>query len=438
MSTDLHPSPDNLRAYSELIQTLLDPGAVAFVGAGVSVEAGYPTWKDLLERFHEKAIELQVKATPRELEQIGRMDDLLWRAEEYRRLLDPTAYTALMWDFFRPRPRAAAPTAAALAKLPFKHYLTTNYDPLLETACASEDKHLKVIEWTQSAEVQQFLRNVNLKERHFVYLHGRFNKPESIVLSERDYVRRYATSDETPRKLFTLFATQRLVFVGFSLSDPDLAFVLRSVNAAFSAIEAQHFLLAPIGLSEDESVHRRKFRGKHGVNPVFFISEADKTYAALPRVLKDIQTWLSQPTRASADTFAEEIRRSTFKGRTTRTKRLQADPDDPYCGFADGRSFVEGIKLTGTVAETEEPDWFTIKLQVVGPPNSKKLGTKVKFLLHPTFHPNEESVDVKNGKAEWEGSAYGAFTVGAETEGGVKLELNLAELPNAPKRFRER
>lgn len=441
LSSHLHPSLDNLRTFADFVGTLKTDRAVAFVGAGVSVEAGYPTWTQLLSQLHAKLGELQVSASPRELQQILRMNDPLWRAEEYRRLLDRTAFSALMWEFFRPRPAVEAPTAGALAGLPFRHYLTTNYDPLLETECRKRHEGLKVTDWTQSEDIQRFLRTMHLKDttRHLVYLHGRYDRPESIVLSERDYVRRYVASDETPRKLFTLFATQRVVFVGFSLNDPDLTFVLRSVNAAFGALEAQHFLLAPIGDDEDESVERRKFSGKHGVAPIFFRKEPAKPFAALPRILTGVAKLLGD--WKDGGIGIEELTERVFaSSRSVSTKRRKTDPDDPHKGFAGGKATSAGVRLSGRVKPTEELDWFEIKLEVQATTAKARLGRYVEFYLHPTFHPAKERVTVKNGKAVWTGHAYGAFTVGVRTAAGTRLELDLAELPagDAPKKFRER
>ena len=50
-----------------------------------------------------------------------------------------------------------------------------------------------------------------------------------------------------------------------------------------------------------------------------------------------------------------------------------------------------------------------------------------------------QTAEPVNGIATLQLIAYGAFTVGAECDGGTtKLELNLAELPDAPQLFKER
>jgi hypothetical protein len=60
------------------------------------------------------------------------------------------------------------------------------------------------------------------------------------------------------------------------------------------------------------------------------------------------------------------------------------------------------------------------------------------FHLHPTFHNHVRKVKVKDGKAQLDLLAYGSFTVGVSCDNGnTQLELDLAELPQVPKVFRE-
>ena len=48
---------------------------------------------------------------------------------------------------------------------------------------------------------------------------GDYRTPERAVLTERDYVARYVAQADTRRKLYAIFATHRIVFVGFSLTE---------------------------------------------------------------------------------------------------------------------------------------------------------------------------------------------------------------------------
>jgi hypothetical protein len=70
-----------------------------------------------------------------------------------------------------------------------------------------------------------------------------------------------------------------------------------------------------------------------------------------------------------------------------------------------------------------------------GPP----LEDEVVFHLHPTFTKNVVHVPAKNGRARLSLGGWGAFTVGAEADGGrTTLELDLSKDESLPALFRSR
>jgi hypothetical protein len=95
------------------------------------------------------------------------------------------------------------------------------------------------------------------------------------------------------------------------------------------------------------------------------------------------------------------------------------------------------VRMSAAVKRTSDPDWFAFEL-IVEAQDPQKLGSSVTFYLHPTFEETEETVKVTKGRAVFKGYAWGAFTAGAETQTGTKLELDLANIPDAPKVFRSR
>ena len=67
------------------------------------------------------------------------------------------------------------------------------------------------------------------------------------------------------------------------------------------------------------------------------------------------------------------------------------------------------------------------------------LAGEIEFHLHPSFHPSVIRVPAEVRSAQVKLRAWGAFTVGASADSGrTKLELNLAELADAPEEFRLR
>jgi hypothetical protein len=101
-------------------------------------------------------------------------------------------------------------------------------------------------------------------------------------------------------------------------------------------------------------------------------------------------------------------------------------------------SEVNGRKMTGVVTHWAG-EFYEVVIKVVSTDAKKPLTGKVTFHLHDSFVNQTPEINVEDGEAVLILKAYGAFTVGAVADGGkTKLELDLAEDPNAPKEFRSR
>lgn len=117
---------------------------------------------------------------------------------------------------------------------------------------------------------------------------------------------------------------------------------------------------------------------------------------------------------------------------------IPTNAEDPQKGQWGGKPESGGRRLTAEVKALSET-WYRIVLTAEST-NGSPLEKAVTFYLHPTFGSSENViVEPIDGKATLEIHAWGAFTVGAETDDGkTRLELDLAELESAPKSFRER
>jgi hypothetical protein len=118
--------------------------------------------------------------------------------------------------------------------------------------------------------------------------------------------------------------------------------------------------------------------------------------------------------------------------------KAKINPRDPQKGQWGGSPVAGGWSLTAEVKEVQE-DWYSIKLTVkAGPGRNGSVTKPVTFYLHNSFKEPVRIVAPSQGRAELKVWAYGAFTVGAVVQqDGTTLELDLAELEAAPKRFRE-
>ncbi len=111
--------------------------------------------------------------------------------------------------------------------------------------------------------------------------------------------------------------------------------------------------------------------------------------------------------------------------------------DDPNKGRFGGLAERDGYALSASVTESDKlPDFYDVVLEVRSTRGESPMPDRVTFHLHPTFGAPVQEVRVHRGVARLELLAWGAFTVGAIV-GQTPLELDLSELAEAPKRFRE-
>lgn len=117
-------------------------------------------------------------------------------------------------------------------------------------------------------------------------------------------------------------------------------------------------------------------------------------------------------------------------------------PDDPWRGLFGGNveSLADAVILRASVKPLAlNPNEFEVTLAVdpLDPERPTLSGQKALFFLHPTFGRDPRAVSFgSDGCAVLPLIAYGAFTVGVLLESGEKLELNLAEVADAPPMFR--
>jgi hypothetical protein len=113
---------------------------------------------------------------------------------------------------------------------------------------------------------------------------------------------------------------------------------------------------------------------------------------------------------------------------------------DQQKGRFGGKYKRNGRYLTAEVTSVSgDKDWYRVRLRVFPEPGQPPIEGKATFYLHQSFEEDEIRIKAKQGEATLTIYSYGAFTVGAVVDdGNTPLELDLAELTTAPKRFRER
>lgn len=416
-------------AFEGLVNDIASEQMLAFVGAGCSRKVGYPEWPKLLDDLHTEAQGSVRDSAQGVRDELKTFPDMLWRAEEYRRFLGDR-FQPLVAQQFKPN-GTQSDVIDTLVGLPFRHFITTNYDASLEEAHARVfGTTPKTVVWSsveRRDDVLDFMYDVSNPKcaRSYVHLHGHYDDPGSIVLTEGDYTRQYIQNDETTKRLFALFAMHRILFVGFSLNDLDVMSMFREVNAALGFKQARHYALVASDASDYRGFQHARLIRKFGINAVFF-NTTGNDFSGFDVLIKALAQGVAEK-RGTASAPAAKL-----------TEHINVvDADDPHKGQFGGSASHDGWTLSATVTvDPTDDEWFDIELVARAGASAQPAKTVV-FHLHPTFARDVVRQDVRNGVATLELSAWGAFTVGVEC-GSVRLELDLAEVADAPPLFKAR
>lgn len=226
-----------MRDQAEQLAQLASHGQLAlFMGAGVSMGSGLPGWFDLLHTVedmftptgepNERKLGCATKWNPLE------MADLLEGVCSSRCDRNGLKMTLKkrICDHIDEYGRHPGLLLSLLVSLPCQSIVTQNYDRLIESAfgCWSirdsiSNKELSVIPYHPRRAAKHWL----------LKMHGCTTACEEIVISGKDYAQYESSRYKTLCGLLQAsLMTKHLLFVGFSLTDPNYAKIIEQVRNA--------------------------------------------------------------------------------------------------------------------------------------------------------------------------------------------------------------
>jgi hypothetical protein len=131
-----------------------------------------------------------------------------------------------------------SPALRMLAELDFPVVVTTNYDRLFERALGAEGKQpqLEVYRSDERAETNEPPITPDPRRPYFLKLHGDISTPESIVITDEDYIQFVMRmTDKEPQNpvaggLRYYFKTMTTLFIGYSLLDYNLRLLFKTLR----------------------------------------------------------------------------------------------------------------------------------------------------------------------------------------------------------------
>lgn len=252
---------------------------IPFVGAGVSVLAGCPTWAKFADGALQACIENN-KFTYGQLAQIQHLAPRV-KLSIARSLESEHGFNLDYEKLIQPRVDAKTKEKGEnvyrlLGKLGAR-FVTTNYDRWLDKEIPDVERPISPTSAPSTSnaparrqpiyKVNDFTpANLN-RERSVFHLHGSLDNPSGMVITTSDYIERYrndrggsdpTTENRTLTFLEHLFSTKTVLFVGYGLEDLEiLEYVIQKarVPPQPGSIAARHFLLQGYFAHQEELMH---------------------------------------------------------------------------------------------------------------------------------------------------------------------------------------
>jgi len=262
----------NKKRYADLSQAVARQQVVPFVGSGMSVASGLPTWSDFL-----RGVRAYTPCAPADLE--GLLEAHLF--EEAADLLAACANPRLLTERVEHDLRVDGPIGGAARLLPALFpslVITTNLDDVLEqvyVACGRAFEHVLVADGLAQ---YRSLKSPTL--RFLLKLHGDASGAAGRVLLSREYDQKYAPESTLRDELTLLYRHYHLLFLGCSLGADRTVGLIEAV-AKSDVHMPRHYCILPLPDADTVRIRRENFLSQRGICPIWYDSPHDESLTAL-------------------------------------------------------------------------------------------------------------------------------------------------------------
>lgn len=239
---------------TDLIEIINRGHVWAFVGSGASIDAGYPSWRRLVEKTVNR-LEPKVRETILTDDRYtrGLQNELFPQC--FSRIESHAGRDALV-DGVKAELDPSVKVGniiPRLAEWPFAGYITTNYDGLIQSSL----RNLEEKGWSSAGNSTDEIHKVSGDATRVVWhIHGATALPREkgkLVLTSKDYDDLYLDDSPTVKQLKGLLSQRRVVFIRFGFKDPEVLRLLKLVGRLCSPARPAFAFLSDIYGAEHET-----------------------------------------------------------------------------------------------------------------------------------------------------------------------------------------
>ncbi len=215
------------RFLKEYPEALNEGAGAVFVGAGMSMAAGYPSWAALLGEIGD-----ELGVSSRDVQDLAALAQ--WSIQESGGATRVRNVIKEQIGRDRPIPE----TLEIIARLPVEHIWTTNYDRLVERAFKDIARPIDAISGAKDLSLKRTPGAARLYK-----MHGSVDRLDDIVISTDDYELFRSKRGAYLPLLQAHLTSMSMLFVGLSFTDPNIRHVLSLIRESFTDAPPEHFAI---------------------------------------------------------------------------------------------------------------------------------------------------------------------------------------------------
>ena len=264
----------NYDRYLDLMKAIERQQVVPFVGSGMSVDSGLPTWSEFLSKIGEF-----IQCDKSKLKKLIKDSLFEEAADLLAESTNPNLFTERIEHDLRILDAKVINGAIGLLPRLFENLvITTNLDDVLENLYK---ECLIPFEYVLSgSEIEDYRKLKNPDERFLLKLHGDCRKRKSHVLLSTEYEEAYGPKSPVREEIVLLYQHYSLLFLGCSLGSDRTVKLLESV-AAKDANMPNHYAFLAKPTYRDDQISRENFLTERGIFPIWYDRPHEDSIMAL-------------------------------------------------------------------------------------------------------------------------------------------------------------
>lgn len=255
----------NEQRLEQLVQCLVDQEVVPFIGAGISVGGGFPTWANHLRQQGRTA-----GMPPEQVEEWlaqGLYEEVIAHIEQQH---GREVFAQEIRDVFGKR-GSIQDITLLISELFSDTLITTNYDRLLEQVFETgSESRVQVINGVTAMELPAPEKVTIIK------IHGDFKDPAHCILAKSQYDEAYGEAEldlhrSVPKILARYYCNNSLLFIGCSLQNDRTLQVFQATKAAAGdVLFPQHFSIEQAPEQRDALIARNSELSRLGITAIWY------------------------------------------------------------------------------------------------------------------------------------------------------------------------